>query len=138
MVNQTLVLLKPDGIAKSLTGNIITKLSEAKLEIAACKCLRVGKELAEIHYKHLQNEKFYNELERAFKEISENVYRGRNVKKKLIPKTLIQKYGLNNLWVYNLSSGWRLIYSAGNNEIEVLAIVLDWMSHKDYEKLFNF
>ena len=84
------------------------------------------------------NEKFYNELERAFKEISENVYRGRNVKKKLIPKTLIQKYGVNNLWVYNLSSGWRLIYSAGNNEIEVLGIVLDWMSHKDYEKLFKF
>jgi nucleoside-diphosphate kinase len=62
MVNQTLVLLKPDGIAKSLTGNIITKLSEAKLEIAACKCLRVTQELAEVHYGHLQNEKFYNEV----------------------------------------------------------------------------
>ncbi len=84
------------------------------------------------------NMKFYNELNKAFEEISENIYRGRNVKKKLIPKTLIQKYNINNLWVYNLSSGWRLIYSAGNNEIEVLAIILDWMSHKDYEKLFKF
>ena len=50
MVNQTLVLLKPDGIAKSLTGNIITKLSEAKLE------------LAETHYQHLKNETFYREV----------------------------------------------------------------------------
>jgi len=46
MMEQTLVLLKPDGIAKSLTGNIITKLSEAKLEIAACKTVRVTRELA--------------------------------------------------------------------------------------------
>lgn len=60
--DKTLVLLKPDGIAKSLTGNIITKLSEAKLEIAACRCLRVSKELAEEHYKHLKDEPFYDEL----------------------------------------------------------------------------
>ncbi len=62
MNNQTLVLLKPDGITKSLTGNIITKLSEAKLEIAACKCIRVTKELAEKHYYHLREKSFYNEL----------------------------------------------------------------------------
>jgi len=62
MNQKTLVLLKPDGIAKSLTGNVITKLSEAKLEIAAAKCIRVTKELAEDHYKHLKIKPFYNEI----------------------------------------------------------------------------
>ena len=32
----TLVLIKPDGLKKSLTGNILTKLSEARLIIIAC------------------------------------------------------------------------------------------------------
>lgn len=58
----TLVLIKPDGLAKSLTGNILTRLSEAKLEIAAAKCLRVSRELAEEHYKALRDKPFYPEL----------------------------------------------------------------------------
>jgi nucleoside-diphosphate kinase len=62
MFQKTLVLIKPDGIAKSLTGNIITKLSEAKLEIAACRCVRVNEELAREHYKHLSDKPFFQDL----------------------------------------------------------------------------
>lgn len=58
----TLVLIKPDGLAKSLTGNVLTRLSEAKLEIAAAKCVKVGQELAEEHYKSLKEKPFYNAL----------------------------------------------------------------------------
>ena len=59
---QTLVLIKPDGLTKSLTGNILTRLSETKLEIAAAKVLRVSRELAEAHYKALSNRPFFEEL----------------------------------------------------------------------------
>ncbi len=24
------------------------------------------------------------------------------------------------------------------NKIEIIAVILDWMNHKDYERLFNF
>lgn len=58
----TLVLVKPDGLAKSLTGNILTRLSEAKLEIAAAKCVCVSRELAEEHYKALREKPFYPAL----------------------------------------------------------------------------
>ncbi len=58
----TLVLVKPDGLVKSLTGNILTRLSEAKLEIAAAKCVRVSRELAEEHYRALQDRPFFGEL----------------------------------------------------------------------------
>ena len=58
----TLVLIKPDGLAKSLTGNILTRLSETKLEIAAAKCVQVSRELAEAHYKDLRQKPFYEEL----------------------------------------------------------------------------
>ena len=58
----TLILIKPDGLAKSLTGNILTRLSETKLEIAAAKCVRVSRELAEKHYQELRGKPFFEEL----------------------------------------------------------------------------
>lgn len=63
MNNQAaLILIKPDGLKKSLTGNILTRLSETKLEIVAAKMVRVSNELAEAHYHHLKNKPFYPEL----------------------------------------------------------------------------
>ena len=59
---QTLVLVKPDGLKKSLTGNILTRLSETKLEIVAAKICRVSRELAMAHYQHLQEQPFFSEL----------------------------------------------------------------------------
>jgi len=58
----TLILIKPDGLKKSLTGNILTRLSETKLEIVAAKIARVSRELAEEHYKHLKDKPFFEEL----------------------------------------------------------------------------
>lgn len=62
MKQQTLVLIKPDGLVRSLTGNILTRLSETKLEIVAAKMCRVSRELAQEHYKQLKEQPFYNEL----------------------------------------------------------------------------
>ncbi|MFH1855942.1 MAG: nucleoside-diphosphate kinase [Candidatus Omnitrophota bacterium] len=62
MFNQTLVLIKPDGLKKSLTGNILTRLSETKLEIVGAKIAKVTKELAVEHYKHLKDKPFFDEL----------------------------------------------------------------------------
>ena len=62
MNQAALILIKPDGLKKSLTGNILARLSETKLEIVAAKILRVSRELAEEHYKHLKGEPFFEEL----------------------------------------------------------------------------
>lgn len=59
---QTLVLIKPDGLVKSLTGNVLTALSETKLIIVGAKIVRVSKELAEEHYRHLREKPFFDEL----------------------------------------------------------------------------
>jgi len=65
-MQQTLVLIKPDGLKKSLTGNILTKLSAAKLYIVAAKVVKVSRELAEEHYKQLKDKPFFEELVRYF------------------------------------------------------------------------
>lgn len=62
MKEATLVLIKPDGLKKSLTGNILTRLSETKLDIVAAKILRVSDELAREHYKYLTHKPFFDEL----------------------------------------------------------------------------
>jgi len=62
MNQAALILIKPDGLKKSLTGNILTRLSETKLEIVAAKMVRVSKELAEEHYKYLRDKPFFEEL----------------------------------------------------------------------------
>jgi len=77
-------------------------------------------------------------LIKAIKEIQENSFVGRNVKKNLIPKEIIKKYNINNLWIYNLPNGWRMLYVLTSSEIRIIAVILDWMNHKDYERLFRF
>ena len=77
-------------------------------------------------------------LIRAIENIREDARAGRVVKKKLIPRELIQKYGINNLRIYNLPSAWRMFYTVTAGDIEIISVVLDWMSHKDYERLFGF
>lgn len=62
MNQAVLILIKPDGLKKSLTGNILTRLSETKLEIVAAKMVRVSSELAEEHYSHLKDKPFFAEL----------------------------------------------------------------------------
>mgnify|MGYP001574135722 FL=1 len=103
--------------------------------------VKFGDEKLKEAFEDLKNidKDLYEQIDKATDEISKNVFCGRNVKKKLIPKEIVHKHGLDNLWIYNLRSGWRLLYSVTSpDKIQVLAIVLDWMNHKDYERLFNF
>ena len=61
---RTLVLIKPDGLVKSLTGDIISKLSETKLKIVGAKVVKVTRDFAAKHYAELGNslkEKFGDE-----------------------------------------------------------------------------
>lgn len=64
MKEPTLVIIKPDGLQKSLTGNILTRLSETKLIIIAAKICEVSREMAEDHYRHLREKPFFDELVR--------------------------------------------------------------------------
>ncbi|OGS35768.1 MAG: hypothetical protein A2293_07695 [Elusimicrobia bacterium RIFOXYB2_FULL_49_7] len=89
---QLLVLIKPDGLKKSLTGNILTKLSEAKLVIIGAKVVKVSEQLAAEHYKQLKDKPFFGELVRYIKgeihgekynRILALVYQGEDAIKKL-------------------------------------------------------
>jgi nucleoside-diphosphate kinase len=62
MIQQTLVLIKPDGLKKSLTGNVLARLSETKLDIVAGKIVKVSHDLAAEHYRELKDKPFFEDL----------------------------------------------------------------------------
>jgi len=85
-----------------------------------------------------EDKKLHEWINRALDDLEENSFCGIQIPKKLIPEEYIKKYGIDNLWKYDLPRGWRLIYSVANNEVNVLSIILEWMDHQNYERRFNY
>lgn len=85
-----------------------------------------------------EERQLYGWLLRAFEDIEKNAFCGIQIPTRLIPKTYSKKYGIKNIWKYNLPSAWRLLYSVDNNRIVVVTIILEWMDHKNYERRFNY
>ena len=58
-LQQTLVLIKPDGVARGLTGEVIKRLEQRGLKIIALKLIKIENDLAKKHYTE-NIEKKYN------------------------------------------------------------------------------
>jgi nucleoside-diphosphate kinase len=62
MIEQTFVMIKPDGIQRRLVGDIIARFERAGITIKAMKFLQVSQELAEKHYAIHKGKPFYDGL----------------------------------------------------------------------------
>lgn len=82
--------------------------------------------------------RLFESVMKAFDEIRESPSSFIHIRHALIPKDYVRKYGIDNLWKYDLPDGWRLLYSMGRDEIEIIAIVLEWLDHKCYERRFGY
>ena len=61
-VEQTLVLVKPDAMARALAGEILGRLERRGLVVRAARLVRVDRELAERHYEEHREKPFFGEL----------------------------------------------------------------------------
>ncbi|HVA65970.1 MAG TPA: nucleoside-diphosphate kinase [Elusimicrobiota bacterium] len=61
-IEQTLILIKPDGAARRLTGMAIDRLDAAGLEMVAAKMVSVSEDLARKHYQDLADKPFFENL----------------------------------------------------------------------------
>ncbi len=59
---RTLVLIKPDGVKRRLSGEIITRINRKGLNIIAMKMLKLTREQAEVHYSVHKGKPFFNGL----------------------------------------------------------------------------
>jgi nucleoside-diphosphate kinase len=62
VAERTLVLVKPDALARRLAGEILGRLEQRGLEIRAAKLVQVDRELAEEHYAEHREKPFFGEL----------------------------------------------------------------------------
>jgi Nucleoside diphosphate kinase len=61
-MEKTLILIKPDGVKRSLIGEIIGRIEQKGLSIAELKMVALKREIAEAHYKEHQDKPFFGEL----------------------------------------------------------------------------
>ena len=61
-MEQTLVLVKPDGVKKKLCGEILARYERKGLDIKALKLMQVPEELAAQHYAEHKDKPFFRDL----------------------------------------------------------------------------
>jgi len=62
VIERTLVLVKPSGVARGLIGEVISRIERRGLAINVARLLRVTPEMAARHYAEHRSKSFYDEL----------------------------------------------------------------------------
>lgn len=62
MMERTLSIIKPDAVARGLSGEILKRFETAGLRIVACKLLRLSREQARAFYAVHKERAFYSSL----------------------------------------------------------------------------
>lgn len=63
MIERTLVLIKPDGVQRCLTGRIIQRFEDVGIKIVGIKMVLVNKDFTRKHYEEHVEKHFYPGLE---------------------------------------------------------------------------
>lgn len=61
-MEQTLIIVKPDGVQRGFIGEIIARLERRGLRIVGLKMLQMSRPMAEKHYAVHQGKHFYDDL----------------------------------------------------------------------------
>ena len=77
-------------------------------------------------------------VDKALDVLKENMFAGQLIEKKKFPKSYIQKYGITNLYKYNLDRSNRLTYTLVADASGIAVVVLEILNHKEYEKRFGY
>jgi hypothetical protein len=77
-------------------------------------------------------------VDKALDVLKENMFAGQLIEKKKFPKIYIQKYGITNLYKYNLDRSNRLTYTLVADASGIAVVVLEILNHKEYEKRFGY
>ncbi len=78
-------------------------------------------------------------IKKAIRDLQQDAFFGIQIPKRLFPAEYVSKYGINNLWKYDLPNGWRLLYTiTSENQVQIISAILEWFNHKDYERRFHY
>ncbi|MCI0497197.1 MAG: hypothetical protein L0Z54_02755 [Thermoplasmata archaeon] len=74
-------------------------------------------------------------LNKAFDALKRDPFCGIQIPKRQFPRAY---RNLDNLWKYELPSGWRMLYYVKGDNVNILAVILEWIDHKRYDRLFGY
>ncbi|MFS8084830.1 MAG: nucleoside-diphosphate kinase, partial [Acidobacteriota bacterium] len=58
----TLLIIKPDALARGLVGRVISRLEQKGLKLVACKMAQLERRALDEHYSHLAGKPFYERI----------------------------------------------------------------------------
>lgn len=61
-MERTFVMVKPDGVARGLIGEVVARMERKGLKLVGAKMLRPSRELAEKQYEEHRNKPFFSQL----------------------------------------------------------------------------
>ena len=86
-----------------------------------------------------QSRMIFNAINNKKELIKANIHYGNPIAKNLIPLEYKQKYSTTNLFRVELPAFWRMLYTLTNNEeVEIIAFVLDIIDHQTYDDKFGY
>ncbi|MBU0980539.1 MAG: nucleoside-diphosphate kinase [Nanoarchaeota archaeon] len=62
MIEKTVILIKPDGVVRSLVGEILHRFEKTGMKIIGLKMVWIDKDFAKEHYKAHKDKAFFKEL----------------------------------------------------------------------------
>lgn len=84
------------------------------------------------------NMQLLRSVERAIEQIKLDPQYGIPIPRKYVSKALFDKWGTNRLWKIDLVGYWRMIYTLTGDNVKIIALVLAFVDHKIYNKLFGY
>lgn len=104
---------------------------------AYLKLNQVAKEEHDKGITDSENQRLLKSLKKKEELLKINPEYGNHIPRDHIKKETIEKYGTDSLWRIDIYNYWRAIYALKGTDVEVLTLILDIVSHDDYNKLFH-
>ncbi|MBS3132444.1 hypothetical protein J4212_08480 [Candidatus Woesearchaeota archaeon] len=83
-------------------------------------------------------EQLLSSINTAIRNIKSNPYYGDLIPRRLISKATINKYGTDKIFRVELVGFWRMLYTLIGSEARIIAFILEYMDHGEYDRVFGY
>lgn len=83
-------------------------------------------------------EQLLSSINNAVQNLKTNAFHGDLIPRKYLSKKIIDKYGTDKIFRIELVGYWRLLYTVVGDETRIIAFILEYMDHSEYDKLFGY
>ena len=83
-------------------------------------------------------EQLLSSINNAVNNLKSNPFYGDLIPRKYLTKKTIEKYGTNKIFRIELVGYWRMLHTVVGDEAQIIALILEYVDHHTYDKLFGY